>query len=519
MVEDHPEILKMSSNKYQNWETTDPECWVPDGYAIVRVDSRGAGWSPGFMDPGSQKETEDLYECIEWAGTQPWSNGKVGMLGISYYASNQWRVAGLCPPHLAAIIPWEGQNDRYRDSGYHGGILCQFQQRWAKHQVVNVQYGRGDKAMKNPNTGESVAGPVTLSDDELARNRVDAFEELKKHPFDDDWHSSRTADLSLVRTPLLTCANWGGQGIHPRGNFNGYTETPHDTPKWLEVHGDSHWSMFSSGYGVALQKRFFDHFLKGVANGWDKQPPVQLNIRHPGERFELRHENEWPLARTQWTKFYLDTKGMVLGAQAASEPQAIEYDAAGNGVTFSTAPLKVDTEITGPMMTRLYVSSSTADADIFVIVRVFDPQGKELTFMGSTDPNTPIANGWLRASHRRLDAQKSKPYRPYHPHDRSEPLAPGEIYECDVEIVTSCIVVPAGWRVALTIRGKDYEYEGDLSEFGKKFHYGTRGTGGMTHNDLDNRPPGLFGGRVTVHTGQGRESYLLLPIIPRANGR
>jgi predicted acyl esterase len=519
MVEDHPEILKMSSNKYQNWETTDPECWVPDGYAIVRVDSRGAGWSPGFMDPGSQKETEDLYECIEWAGTQPWSNGKVGMLGISYYASNQWRVAGLCPPHLAAIIPWEGQNDRYRDSGYHGGILCQFQQRWAKHQVVNVQYGRGDKAMKNPNTGESVAGPVTLSDDELARNRVDAFEELKKHPFDDDWHHSRTADLSLVRTPLLTCANWGGQGIHPRGNFNGYTETPHDTPKWLEVHGDSHWSMFSSGYGVALQKRFFDHFLKGVANGWDKQPPVQLNIRHPGERFELRHENEWPLARTQWTKFYLDTKGMVLGAQAASEPQAIEYDAAGNGVTFSTAPLKVDTEITGPMMTRLYVSSSTADADIFVIVRVFDPQGKELTFMGSTDPNTPIANGWLRASHRRLDAQKSKPYRPYHPHDRSEPLAPGEIYECDVEIVTSCIVVPAGWRVALTIRGKDYEYEGELSEFGKKFHYGTRGTGGMTHNDLDNRPPGLFGGRVTVHTGQGRESYLLLPIIPRANGR
>jgi len=143
----------------------------------------------------------------------------------------------------------------------------------------------------------------------------------------------------------------------------------------------------------------------------------------------------------------------------------------------------------------------------------------DLLFCHRADPNTPIANGWLRASHRRLDAQKSKPYRPYHPHDRSEPLAPGEIYECDVEIVTSCIVVPAGWRVALTIRGKDYEYEGDLSEFGKKFHYGTRGTGGMTHNDLDNRPPGLFGGRVTVHTGQGRESYLLLPIIPRANGR
>jgi len=517
MIADHPEILAGSTNKYQNWETTDPERWVPHAYAIVRVDSRGAGWSPGFMDPGCPKEIEDLYQCIEWAGTQPWSNGKVGMLGISYYASNQWRVAGMHPPHLAAIIPWEGQNDRYRDSGYHGGILCQFQQRWAKHQVVNVQYGRGDKAMKNSNTGESVAGPVTLSGEELAKNRVDAFEELKKHSFDDEWHRSRSADLSLVRTPLLTCANWGGQGIHPRGNFNGFTETPDATPKWLEVHGDSHWSMFSSGYGVDLQKRFFDYFLKGIDNGWDKQPRVQLNIRHPGERFVLRQEREWPLARTQWTKFYLDPNGMALRSGPLAEQRTVEYEALGNGVTFWTPPLDADTEITGPMVARLYISSSAADADLFLIVRVFDPQGKELTFMGSTDPNTPIANGWLRASHRRLDPKKSKPYRPYHPHDRAEPLTPGQVYECEVEIVTSCIVVPAGWRVALTIRGKDYEYDGELSEFGKKFHYGTRGTGGMTHNDPDNRPTDLFGGRVTLHAGGGRESYLLLPIIPPAS--
>jgi putative CocE/NonD family hydrolase len=118
MIADHPEILEGSTNAYQNWETTDPERWVPHGYAIVRVDSRGAGWSPGFMAPNSAQEIDDLYQCIEWAGTQPWSNGKVGLLGISYYASNQWRVAGKHPPHLAAIIPWEGQNDRYRDSGY-----------------------------------------------------------------------------------------------------------------------------------------------------------------------------------------------------------------------------------------------------------------------------------------------------------------------------------------------------------------------------------------------------------------
>jgi hypothetical protein len=513
MVTDHPEILQGSTNKYQNWEVTDPERWVPQGYAVVRVDSRGAGWSPGFMDCNSPREIDDLYQCIEWAGTQPWSNGKVGMLGISYYASNQWRVAGKHPPHLAAIIPWEGQNDRYRDSGYHGGILSQFQELWAKHQVVNVQYGRGERAKKNPDTGESVAGPVTLSDEELAKNCVNVFEDLKKHPLDDEWYRSRSADLSKVTLPLLTCANWGGQGIHPRGNFNGFTQTP-SKQKWLEVHGDSHWSLFYSAYGLVLQKRFFDHFLKGIDNGWEKQPPVQLNIRHPGEKFALRMEKEWPLARTQWTKFYLDPAGMALSEKPVAKEGKVEYEALGKGVTFSMAPLEKKTEITGPLAAKLFLSSSTKDADLFLIVRVFDPSGKELTFMVTTDPNTPIANGWLRVSHRRLDLKRTKPHQPYHPHDRVEPLTPGEVYECDVEILPTCIVLPAGWRVALTVRGKDYEYEGELSEFAKKFHYGTRGTGGMTHNDPDNRPKDVFGGKVTLHAGGKRESYLLVPIIP-----
>ncbi|HEY7362902.1 MAG TPA: CocE/NonD family hydrolase, partial [Methylomirabilota bacterium] len=513
MVSDHPEILRMSSNKYQNWETTDPERWVPHGYAVIRVDSRGAGWSPGFMDCNSTREIEDLYQCIEWAGTQPWSNGKVGMLGISYYASNQWRVAGMHPPHLAAIIPWEGQNDRYRDSGYHGGILSQFQERWARHQVANIQYGMGERARKNPNTGESVAGPITLSDEELAKNRVNVYEELKKHPLDDEWHRSRSADLSRVTTPLLSCANWGGQGIHPRGNFNGFVES-RSPQKWLEAHGDSHWSLFYSAYGLDLQKRFFDHFLKGLDNGWEKTPRVMLNIRHPGEKFVVRAESEWPLARTRWTRFYLDPAGLALSPTPVAQAGTVAYEALGNGVTFWLPPLERAMEITGPMTARLFVSSSTKDADLFLIVRVFDPQGREVTFMGSTDPNTPIANGWLRASHRRLDPGRSLPYRPYHPHDRVEPLTPGEVYECDVEIVPSCIVVPAGWRVALTVRGKDYEYEGELSEFGKKFHYATRGTGGMTHDDPDNRPKDIFGGTVTLHAGGGRDAYLLLPIIP-----
>jgi predicted acyl esterase len=228
----------------------------------------------------------------------------------------------------------------------------------------------------------------------------------------------------------------------------------------------------------------------------------------------LRAENEWPLARTQWTKFYLDPANRALSRTPVAREGKLEYEGLGNGITFSMPPLEQAMEITGPMAARLFVSSSTRDADLFLIVRVFEPSGKELTFMGSTDPNTPIANGWLRVSHRRLDPARSKPWRPWHPHDRVEPLTPGQVYECDVEIVPSCIVVPAGWRVALTVRGKDYEYEGELSEFGKKFHYATRGTGGMTHDDPDDRPKAVFGGTVTLHAGGPQESYLLLPIIP-----
>lgn len=518
MIEDYPEILEGSTNKYQNWETTDPERWIPHGYVCVRVDSRGAGWSPGVMVPDTSREVDDLVACIEWAGTQPWSSGNVGMLGISYYARNQWRAAGRKPEHLAAIIPWEGGAESYRDSGYHGGILSEFRKKWATVQVVNVQYGRGELARTNPNTGQSVAGPVTLSDDELAANRRNVFEEQKQHPLWDDWHADRSSDLSLVECPVLSCANWGGQGIHPRGNFNGFIESASEH-KWLEAHGDSHWSLFSSGYGLALQKEFFDHYLKGIDNGWEHGPRVRLNIRHPGEKFEMRHENEWPLARTQWTTFALDAGTESIEPDVPATTESVAYETMGQGVTFWLPVSDEPMEITGPLATTLYVSSETADADIFVVLRLFDPDGAEVTFMGSTDPNTAIANGWLRASHRALDTERSLPYRPYHPHDRVEPLTAGEIYRCDVELVSTCIVVPPGYRLGLNVRGCDYEYTGPLSEFGETFVYATRGTGGMTHNDPDDRPPAIFDTRVTIHTGPDHPSSLILPIIPPSDGQ
>ncbi|MBI2177068.1 MAG: peptidase S15, partial [Candidatus Tectomicrobia bacterium] len=290
------------------------------------------------------------------------------------------------------------------------------------------------------------------------------------------------------------------------------------TQKWLEMHGIEHWTHFYTDYGVGLQKKFFGHFLKGQKTGWDKQPKVMLQVRHPGERFAGRSEGEWPLKRTRWTKFYLDPAGAGLSTKGGAAGKAA-YDGLGEGVTFMTPPLKAGTEITGPSAAKLFVSSSTRDADLFLILRVFDPNMKEVTFQGALDPHTPIAQGWLRASHRKLDPKLSLPYRPYHTHDEVQPLKPGQVYELDIEVWPTCIVVPAGHRIALTVRGKDYEYPGGpgrgLGTLGAVF----TGVGPFKHDDPEDRPPKVFGGKVTIHAGKGRPSYIMLPIIPPKRGK
>ena len=512
LIKAAPEVLEGSSGRYQNWEVVDPEKWVPDGYAIVRVDSRGAGRSPGYLRHNEAREARDQHACIEWAGTQPWSSGKVGLNGISYYASNQWRAAATQPPHLSAICVWEGWVDNYRDSVRHGGIACDFRRNWQIRQVKTVQHGVGERGPKSTVTGELVCGPETLTDEELANNRENLWAEVMARPLDGPYYRERSGDLSKVTVPLLSAGNWGGQGLHPRGNFEGYMRAASQR-KWLEVHGGSHWAPFYTDYGVKLQKRFFDFFLKGIANGWDRQPRVLLQVRHPGEKFVERHENEWPLARTAWTHFYLDPRDKSLALTPVAAEQSITYDAMGDGVTFSTPALEQETEITGPSALKLFVSSSTSDADLFIVLRVFDPHGKEVVFQGALDPHTPIGQGWLRASHRKLDPKLSLPYRPYHTHDEHQPLTPGQVYELDIEIWPTCIVVPKGYRVALTVRGKDYEYEGEAATL-SNMKNPMKGCGPFVHDDPVDRPPEIFGGKVTLHFGANRKAAVLLPVIP-----
>jgi len=512
MISEHPEVAEGTSNRYQNWEVVDPEKWVPHGYVCVRVDSRGAGRSPGFLDVWSRREAEDLYACIEWAAQQEWSNGKVGLAGISYYAMNQYQVAALQPPHLAAICPWEGAADWYRDFARHGGILSDFPADWYPRQVEKVQHGVGERGYRSEITGELVAGPDTVDPEVLARRRADLAHDIKSRPLIDDWYEERNPDWKLVEVPMLTAGNWGGHGLHLRGNIEAFVNARSEK-KWLEVHGGAHWVDFYTDRGVELQRAFFDHFLKGEDNGWDQRPRVQLRVRHADGTFVDRFENEWPLARTEWTHLFL-TSNRTLSRAPEEQPAALEYETMGDGLRLITDPFEEATEITGPMAAKLFVSSETTDLDLFLVVHLFDPAGDEVTFMGALDPNTPLAQGWLRVSHRELDQEQSLPYRPYHTHRRIDPLIPGEVYEVDVEIWPTCIVVPAGYRIGLSVLGRDYRYDGELSDFAKNFHYANRGVGPFTHTDPDDRPPDIFDTRGAVHVGGDTNSYLLIPVIP-----
>ena len=501
----HPEILEASSCKYLVFETPDPEMWAPEGYVVVKVDSRGSGKSSGRLDVNSPAEFRDFHDAIEWAAAQPWSNGKIGLLGISYYAAGQWMIAAEQPPHLAAMLPWQGTYDFYRDRTRQGGILGSgFLQRWWNRSVLRNQYGNPDTPLLDIDTGERNTGPESLSAEALAANREDYIANLLARPLNGPWYEERSARLDRIQIPALVVANWGGLGLHLRGTILGYTGIA-SREKWLKVQSGSYFLTFLLPQSVALQRRFFDRYLKGIANGWEKEPKVEIAVRAADDTVAcVVRDTRWPLSGTKWTRFYLDASTLSLASATPRKPASADYAAIGEGVTFSTPPLEHPVEFAGPIKAKLWVSSSTDDMDIFATLRAFAPDGKEVTFLSAVEPKAPVSQGWLRVSQRKLDAKRSTDYQPWHTHDEAQKLKPGEIVEVDLEIWPASVALPAGYRLALTLQGKDFERPGEGPQ---------RGSGWFLHDDPRERPPASFGGMHAVHTGPGREAYLLLPLI------
>jgi len=503
-----PEDLEEKANPYLAWETGNPLWWCPRGYALVRVDARGAGKSPGPSDPNSYAEAVDFYDAIEWVAKLPWCSGKIGTLGVSYHANCQWRVAKLQPPSLKAMIPWEGRADVYRDQVFHGGIFAMgFLHTWIATNMAHHLMGRARSY-----------NPGAFNNNMLwnwASNSLDS-----------EYWRLRSADWSKTMVPFYSVGNWTGMGLHLRGNIEAFMHAASKHKK-LRVHSGTHFHPFHSEEGRLDQLRFFDQWLKGIDTGIMDEPPVKLMIRTGGDtkNYKFRFENEWPIARTNWTKMYLklnterqNRNGEPEGEFAAGpSPKATGTTYAASppshagvsssapshalgsvdrtGISFVSAPFTDDTEITGPVVLVLWVSSTSEDMDIFATIRNIRPDGKDVWEDGQQGgaDHVPVAKGWLRASHRKLDPEKSLPYRPYHVHNERQWMKSGEIVECQVEIWPTCMVFKKGHCMRLDIQPRD----GVGSSVYR--HY---------HADYN------IGAQNTVHAGGDKPSYLLLPIIP-----
>ncbi|KAJ9620385.1 hypothetical protein H2204_012295 [Knufia peltigerae] len=508
------EVNPKHKSTHSAWEVPDPLFWTSNDYVVVRADERGTGNSPGFLDSMSSGTCDGFADVIEWCADQPWSSGRVGLLGISYYAGSQWRAAARNPKGLACIIPWE--------------------EWWYDRQVGSNQYGLGGRTERNWGT-DSLEG--VLSAEELSRYRAEQPVDCANNRYRDDvYFASRDFKLSDVKVPVLSVANWGGIHLHLRGNVLGYLGVGSEF-KYLRFITGRHDLPFFYDEEVKVQKSFLDACLKGDdPGGWlsttpGSPPPVSLCVRqgNPGfndaeaERlaFPRRAEWEWPIARTVYTNYHLRAAGEMsttpppTTVTTASGKGTVSYEAPKGRKIFKTPPFTERCEITGHPTARLSVSLSPSsreeegpsttptDMDIFLTLRHYDRRGTEIFYTGAVGDPVPVVRGWLRLSLRSLTSQPTflsdvVPERDYLSTDL-QPVEIGKVYTVDVEIWPTCVVVEAGEALALEVSSCDSP-EG-VSLFG--------------HNHPDDRAESVFKGYNHLHVGGSEyESYLRLPIVP-----
>ncbi len=439
-----------------HWETGLPDYWVPNGYVLLRCDQRGSGQSPGKLDVLGPQVQRDFVDAIEWAGVQAWSNGRVGLLGDSYFAAVQWLVAQHQPRHLKAMVAVQGFTDFYRDALRHGGMLSsRFLDLWFEGRVRQMQHG-----------GARFSADPPLSAAQLAANTVferDFRQLLREHTLANNrFVTERTPDLAKIKVPVFAYANAGGLGLHGRGTIEGFRGAVNAPMRRLKVGTGQDPDAMYTPAEVEQQRRFFDHHLKGRRNGVDGEPAVTVMVRR-GSELIRREGSDYPLPGTQAVRWTLDlgrqSIGPSSGQDSSAAPDQLSYaaapGAAGGLLRFTSAPLAADLELIGPLRLHLHLSSSGSDTDLFVALRELRPDGSEVTAQGAQDPNLPVAMGWLRASLRKSDPARSSDWRAWHPYDEVQPLSPGVPVALDINLWPTAWVLQQGNRLVLDIGGSD----------------------------------------------------------------
>jgi hypothetical protein len=472
----------------QAFESPDPGYWCHHGYAVAVVDAAGTAQSGGdevFMGTASGR---NAYDAVEWVAAQDWCTGKIGMAGNSQLAMIQWATAALQPPHLTAFAPWEGLIDVYRENMLRGGIPdCKFHD----EDIAPFIYGQN--------------------------NTEDLSAMGDQYPLMNAYWADKRPELDRITIPAYVVASWTSP-IHPHGTLEAFREIS-STSKWLRVHNDQEWLDGADPNNVRDLRRFFDRFLKDVDNGWEATPRVRLSVLNPGGTDTVgRPENEWPLARQQWRKLFLDAGSHTLASIKAPSESVSEYD--GDDLSASvrfTTEFGEDTEITGHLNLHLWVEAADAnDMDLFAAVYKEDQDGNRLHHITLRAPESreyvrsleqdgklpatlsytgPV--GRLRVSHRALDEERSTPEEPVLAHTREDLLDPGECVPVELTLWPTSMLVHSGERLVVEIAGHPV---------------GPQATGTLPGANLT--MPTRNRGKHRIRTGGQFDSHLQLPIIP-----
>ncbi|MGE8023650.1 CocE/NonD family hydrolase [Staphylococcus pasteuri] len=467
-----PTLGAIPTSSFTPEESPDPGFWVPQDYVVIKVALRGSSKSNGVLSPWSKREAEDYYEVIEWAAQQEWSNGNIGTNGVSYLAVTQWWVASLNPPHLKAMIPWEGLNDMYREVAFHGGIPdTGFYRLWIQ--------GIFARWTDNPNI-------------------EDLIQAQKDHPLFDDFWKQRQAPLHQIKTPILACASWSTQGLHNRGSFEGFKQASSED-KWLYIHGRKEWESYYARENLEHQKAFFDYYLKEEDNDWKDTPTVTYEVRDQFYRGEFKIATSFPLPNTEYTPLYLNGKELTLNQNAVSEENTTSYDSENeqDEVRFSYTFDK-DTELVGNMNLKLWVSTDdTDDMDLFAGIKKLDRRGNEVHFPDFNHiEDGQVATGWLRASHRELDQEKSTIAQPWHTHEQELKLNNGEVVPVEIELLPSGTLFKQGETLEVVVKGSEVVKGNSTPGMSTRYE----------HNETVNK------GHHHIHTGGQYDSQLIIPV-------
>lgn len=494
-----------SSVHRRSIEAGDPAYLTSHGYAHVIADVRGIGRSGGeYRGWMSAEEGRDGHDLIEWMAAQPWCDGKVGMVGVSYFGAVQLNVAATQPPHLVAIMPWNAPADFYREATHHGGIRQIFF--W-------IIYGLGIRGRSVVTTREELAVDdferlvaELAADPDLqmyadlynsAKNpeRIPGYFDVLAHPLDGPFYWERSAYRHYpdIQVPCYFASAWWAYAhMHLRGAFQNFRGI--DAPKKLRILGRrGAEAPFPESYNREVV-RWYDHWLGGIDTGIMEEPSIQLFLMGANR---MRDEEEWPLARTRWAKFYLTRwQGLSLeqepalgGADAFVQQPPTESNVIAS-VSYETMPLAKETEITGPMALHLYASIDSDDTNWIVALADVAPTGRAVE----------LSRGFLKASHRALDAEKSEPWLPFHPHTEVEPVPSDEVIYYAVEMSPTSNVFAPGHRIRLTITAADNpRVPGDEVEMG----FGHRPWHVVRNATVLHR----------IHHDEEYPSHLLLPVI------